>query len=165
MSRPERERSLVDGVRGVLARSDRVVIGWMGRWGPGIERIALAILFLWFGTLKVVGQQSATTIIAKTVYVQNPEPMVIVLGVWEALIGVCFLFKRVNRIAIALLLIRLPGTALALLLKYDVCFEENIFTPSIQGQYLLKDLALFGAALVIGSGVGSDRRDDDPERA
>ncbi|TVQ77334.1 MAG: hypothetical protein EA380_07505 [Phycisphaeraceae bacterium] len=132
---------------------DHQVVGWMHKWGHDLEGIGLAIVFFWFGMLKVMGEVSATSIIAKTVYFGDPETMVVVLGLWEAMIGVCFLFRPLNRIAIALLIVRLPGTALALVLKFDECFEGNILVPTIQGQYLIKDMTLVGAALVIGSTV------------
>ncbi|MEO1130599.1 MAG: hypothetical protein AAFX05_12960 [Planctomycetota bacterium] len=136
---------------------DAAVIHGMERYGHFVERIALAILFIWFGTLKVIGVESATSIIAKTVYVGPPEITVPVLGAWEVAIGVCFLVRRLNRIAILLLAIRLPGTLLALVLRPDECFQGSVFLPTIQGQYLLKDMAIIGAALVIGAMVRRDR--------
>lgn len=132
---------------------DHQVVCWMHKWGHDLEGIGLAIVFFWFGMLKVLGEVSATSIIAKTVYFGDPETMVVVLGLWEAMIGVCFLFRPLNRIAIALLIVRLPGTALALVLKFEECFEGNVLVPTIQGQYLIKDMTLLGAALVIGSTV------------
>lgn len=132
---------------------DHQVVCWMHKWGHEIEGIGLAIVFFWFGMLKVMGEVSATSIIAKTIYFGDPETMVIVLGLWEAMIGLCFLIRPLNRIAVTLLIVRLPGTALALILKFDECFEGNILVPTIQGQYLIKDLTLLGAVLVIGSTV------------
>lgn len=125
----------------------------MARYGHFIERCGLGLLFVWFGMLKITGQQSATSIIAKTIYLGDPVVTVPALGVWEAVIGLCLLFRPLLRLAIALMMIRLPGTLLALALKYDECFAGSIFTPTIQGQYLLKDAALLGAALVLGSTV------------
>jgi uncharacterized membrane protein YphA (DoxX/SURF4 family) len=126
---------------------------WMARTGHPIERWLLGILFLWFGTLKVAGQPSATSIIAKTVYLGDPAFTVPVLGVWEVCIGLCLIIRPLLRLAIALMLIRLPGTLIALVVKFDDCFVGSVFTPTIQGQYLMKDAALLGAALVLGSTV------------
>jgi uncharacterized membrane protein YphA (DoxX/SURF4 family) len=136
-----------------LDRIDARVTRWMDRTGHPVERWLLGLLFVWFGLLKIAGQTSATSIIAKTIYLGDPEVVVVVLGVWEVGIGVCLLYHRLLRLAIALMLIRLPGTLLALVLKFDECFDGSVLTPTIQGQYLLKDAALLGAALVLGSTV------------
>ncbi len=141
----------------LLDRIDARVTRWMDRTGHPIERWLLGVLFVWFGTLKIVGQTSATSIIAKTIYVGSPEFMVPLLGFWEVAIGLCLMFSPLLRLAIALMLIRLPGTLLALVLRYDECFAGSIFTPTIQGQYLLKDAALLGAALVLGATVRHHR--------
>lgn len=142
--------------RGLMARIDRVdhaVSAWMASYGHLIERVGLSIIFLWFGLLKVQGHESATSIIAKTVYLSSPKVMVPLLGFWEALIGVCFLFRRLVRAAIVLLLLRIVGSVVALIVKPDECFVAFPWIPTIQGQYLIKDIALFGAALVIGATV------------
>jgi uncharacterized membrane protein YkgB len=137
--------------------ADAAVARGMERYGHFVERVALAILFIWFGAMKVFGVESATSIIAKTVYLGPPEITVPLLGAWEAAIGACFLFRKLNRIAVLLLAIRLPGTLLALVLRQDECFQGSVLLPTIQGQYLLKDVAIMGAALVIGATVRHER--------
>ena len=47
-------------------------------------------------------------------------------------------------------------TALALVLKADVCWVSVPWVPSPEGQYLIKDLILFTAAMVIGGTVRHD---------
>jgi uncharacterized membrane protein YkgB len=136
-----------------LEKLDDQITRWMSRHGHFVERWGLGLLFVWFGILKIAGQESATSIIAKTVYLGSPEFMVPALGYWEASIGICLVFRPLLRLAIALMMIRLPGTLLALVFRYEECFGGSILTPTLQGQYLLKDAALLGAALVIGSTV------------
>ena len=138
-----------------LDRVDDSIVRWMRRYGHPIERHGLSVVFMWFGLLKVFGQESATSIIAKTVYFGREDMTVIALGVWEVVIGVCFAFRGLVRLAILLLVLRLIGTGMALVLRFDVCFERSVFLPTIQGQYLIKDLAIIGAALAIGSLVRS----------
>lgn len=136
-----------------LDRFDQRVARWMARTGHPIERWLLGLLFVWFGALKVAGQPSATSIIAKTIYLGDPAFTIPALGVWEVCIGLCLLIRPLLRLAIALMLIRLPGTLIALVVKFDECFSGSVFTPTIQGQYLMKDAALLCAALVLGSTV------------
>lgn len=142
---------------------DRRVVAWMRRHGHYLDRWAIGAVFIWFGTLKVLEYKSATSIIAETVYIGDPATTARWLGLWEAAIGVCLIVHRFARVAIALLMIRLPGTLLALAFKADVCWTDTPFVPTIQGQYLVKDAILFSAALVIGGGLRPSS--DQPEPA
>lgn len=137
----------------LMNRIDTRVAGFMAHLGHRLERWLLGAIFFWFGNLKLFGELSASSLIAKSVYWFRPGVMVPVLGVWEALIGLCLVLPHLQRIAILLLLLRLPGTILAMVYNYPLCFDGSIFTPTIQGQYLLKELTLLGAALVIGGTV------------
>lgn len=137
---------------------DRLLADWMEKWGHRIHRLTLAIVFLWFGTLKVAGYKSATSLIAHTVYVASPEVMVPILGLWEVAIGIGLIIHPLARVALLLLAIRLIGTLLALVLRAEICFVEVPLVPSMEGQYLVKDLLLFGAALVIGGTIRKERR-------
>ena len=143
--------------RKIINRFDTLVAAFMERWGHRIERLGLSAIFLWFGLLKLLGETSASSIIAKTVYFGDPEITVPALGLWEALIGMCFLVRPLVRVAILLLFLRFPGTLLALLLSHEQCFDGSLLVPTIQGQYLLKELTLIGAALVIGGTVRWER--------
>ncbi len=131
----------------------------MRRHGHYLDRWAIGALFMWFGMLKVFDYKSATSIIAETVYIGDPDTTAHLLGLWEAAIGFCLVVRPLARIAIALLAVRLPGTLLALALKSDVCWTDAALVPTIQGQYLIKDTILFTAAMVIGGGL---RRDHEP---
>lgn len=137
---------------------DRKLSDWMERWGHRIHRLTLALVFLWFGTLKVAGYKSATSLIAHTVYFSTPEKIVPILGWWEIAIGLCLAFHPLLRVALFLLALRLPGTLLALILKVDVCFVEFPWVPSVEGQYLIKDFLLFGAALVLGGTIREEQQ-------
>lgn len=137
---------------------DRKLSDWMERWGHRIHRLTLALVFLWFGTLKVAGYKSATSLIAHTVYFSTPEKIVPILGWWEIAIGLCLAFHPLLRVALLLLALRLPGTLLALILKVDVCFVEFPWVPSVEGQYLIKDFLLFGAALVLGGTIREEQQ-------
>jgi uncharacterized membrane protein YphA (DoxX/SURF4 family) len=136
-----------------VALFDQWIVSRMAHPGHLLERWLLGILFLWFGLLKVFGEKSASSIIAKSAYWFDPAQVVPALGWWEFVIGIALIFKPLTRLALLLLFIRLPGTLLALAYHYEECFRGGLLTPTIQGQYLLKELTLVGAALVIGSTV------------
>ncbi len=144
---------------GRFDKLDKRIAGWMERYGHFAHRISLAVLFTWLGTLKLVGHDTVTSLLAMTIYWGDPATMVRVLGGWELLIGLTLAWKPTIRISLLLLAIRLPGTALALVLQYDVAFAESVLVPTPAGQYLIKDLLLFSAAMVIGGTVRHERSD------
>ena len=141
-----------------LDEVDRIIAAWMERYGHMLHRVSLGCFFIWLGLLKQAGLKTTTSLLAHTVYWGSPDVMVPVLGVWECAIGVCLLFPRLIRVGLLLLLVRLPGTLLALVLLPEVCFVKIPFAPTPEGQYLIKDLMLFTAAIVIGGTVRTEKQ-------
>lgn len=125
-------------------------------------RWSLAVVFVWFGALKLVGMSPAEELVRATVYWVSGDVFLPVLGVWEVLIGLFLLFRPTIRIALALLFLQMPGTVLPLFLLPDVTFTSIPFGLTLEGQYIIKNLALVSAAIVVG---GTARRDaDETER-
>lgn len=133
--------------------TDQKIAGWMYRNGRFLLRISLAVVFIWFGALKPFGLSPAHELVAKTVYWLDPEIFIPILGIWEVLIGVCLLFRPLLRVAILLLFLQMPGTALPLVLLPEVCFVKMPFVLTLEGQYIIKNLTLISAAIVIGGTV------------
>lgn len=133
---------------------DRRIASWMDYYGHRLLRYSLAIIFIWFGLLKPLGVSPAADLVANTVYWFSPETFIPVLGWWEVAIGVCMLFRSLNRLALLLLFIQMPGTALPLLLLPDVCFSIFPYGLTLEGQYIIKNLTIISAAIVIGGTVG-----------
>lgn len=133
---------------------DRRLISFMGRIGEPFLRLAIGIIFMWFGALKTIGELSpAYDLVAATVYWLTPEIIVPLLGLWEVAIGICFLFSPLTRVAIFLLALQMPGTFLPLVLLPEVCFSVFPFGLTLEGQYIVKNLVIIGSAIVIGSNL------------
>ena len=78
---------------------------------------------------------------------------------WEsAAIGLGLLFRPLIRFALLLLFLQMPGTMLPLILLPDVCFTHFPFGLTLEGQYIIKNLILISAAIVIGGGVRATGR-------
>lgn len=137
--------------------TDQRIAAWMARWGPSSLRVSLGVVFIWFGILKPLGMSPARELVERTVYWFDPQVFVPVLGWWEVAIGVCLLIRPLTRLAILLLFLQMPGTALPLVLLPDVCFSEPPFGLTLEGQYIVKNLVLISAALVIGGEVRSPK--------
>ncbi|CAB4571985.1 unannotated protein [freshwater metagenome] len=144
----------MENLRNRLLVIDATVIDFMDRVGIGFLRFAIGAVFIWFGALKTVGELSpAYELVAATVYWLTPEIIVPLLGLWEIAIGLAFLFTPLTRVAIFLLALQMPGTFLPLVLLPEVCFTIFPVALTIEGQYIVKNLVIIGAALVIGSRV------------
>lgn len=132
---------------------DATIAARMDRWGMPVLRVAVAVVFIWFGALKVFGVSPAAELVAATIYVVPPELFVPVLGVWEVLIGLCLLYRPLIRLGIFLLFLQLPGTFLPLVLLPGVVYVGFPYALTVEGQYIVKNLVIIGAALVIGGTV------------
>lgn len=137
---------------------DPVIITWMNRHGLLFSRIALGVVFMWFGLLKTIGESPANELVTRTVYWVNPKIFIPVLGWWEFAIGFCFLFQPLLRFAILLLFLQIGGTFLPLILLPDVCYNGNLFLLTIEGQYIVKNLLIISAAIVVGGSVKTKLR-------
>ena len=140
-------------LRKLFYKIDPLIAGWMNAYGYILLRYSLAIVFIWFGALKFVGISPANELVAKTVYWFPPEIFIPILGWWEAAIGACLLIPALIRVAIFLLLVQMPGTMLPLFILPDVCYTQFPFGLTLEGQYIIKNLVLISAAIVIGGTV------------
>ncbi len=141
-----------------LTTLDTRIAAFMRRNGPQALRISLAIIFIWFGLLKPFGLSPAAGLVIKTVDwmpLLSPEAWLAVIGWWEVAIGVTFLFPATVRLAIALLAMQMLGTFMPLVILPDVTFQPGRipYGLTIEGQYIIKNLLIISAALVIGGTV------------
>jgi uncharacterized membrane protein YkgB len=114
-----------------------------------IMRIALAIVYIWFGALKIFGLSPAGELVEETVYWFNPALFIPILGGCEIIIGLGLLIKRFIPITIMLLLLHMAATFFPVFILKTVCFEGFPFCPTLVGQYIIKNLVLIAGALII----------------
>lgn len=138
---------------------DRVIRGRMRAVADPAARVSLFIIFFWFGILKPLGYSSAEPLVLKTVDwmpILTAGQWLSVIGWWEVLIGVFFLFRKTTRIAIALLFLQMGGTFMPLFILPEITFQPGgiPFLPTLEGQYIIKNLIIISAALVIGGNLG-----------
>jgi uncharacterized membrane protein YphA (DoxX/SURF4 family) len=133
-----------------LKKFDLKLITFLNRVSLPALRISLGIVFIWFGVLKVFGDSPANDLITKTVYWFNPDIFIPILGIWEAAIGLCLLVPSFIRVGLFLLALQMPGTFLPLVLLPEVCFVSIPFNLTLEGQYIVKNLVLIGAAMAVG---------------
>jgi uncharacterized membrane protein YphA (DoxX/SURF4 family) len=114
---------------------------------------------LWFGALKFVpGWSPAAELASRTIQqvtfgLVPPEWGLLVLAAWESLIGVGLLLGRFLRVTLLLLAVQMIGTLLPLALFPSETFVMFPLAPSLEGQYIIKNLVLVAAATVVGATV------------
>ena len=141
-----------------LEETDRCIANFMAHWGITALRISLGVIFIWFGILKPLGLSPAAPLVLATVDflpLLTPTQWLGIIGWWEVAIGLTFLFRPTVRIAIALLALQMVGTFMPLFMLPGVTFQGGRipYAPTIEGQYIIKNLLIISAALVVGGTV------------
>lgn len=142
---------------------------WMARNGITLTRIALGTVFLWFGVIKFVPEWSpASDLAVRTIEKLTFGLIPAVAGLpllagWETAIGLGLLTGRLLRLTLLLLFVQMPGTMLPLFLFHAETFNAFPHSPTLEGQYIIKNLVLVGAAIVIGATVRGGRLKADPD--
>jgi uncharacterized membrane protein YphA (DoxX/SURF4 family) len=118
-----------------------------------VLRIGLAIVYVWFGLLKALGVSPATQLVHdlfdKTVPSFVPFGFFYPAFSWfEVLLGILFLFPKLTRVAFVLVVFHLISTALPLVALPDQAWS-SFLVPTMEGQYIVKNVLIFGAALAL----------------
>ncbi len=138
-------------------RFEARMIDWMVANGIRVLRVSLGIVFFWFGVLKLLPGTSpaealaGATIAKLTFGAIAPGPASFALGLAEGAIGVALVLGVHLRAALALLFVQMGGTLTPLVLFPALTFSRLPFVPTLEGQYIVKNLVLVSAAIVIGA--------------
>lgn len=149
-------------------RLDQHLVRFMAAHGVHLLRWAIAVVYLWFGGLKLVNASPASDLVVRTVFWLPPQGALWFIGGWEVVIGFGLLFTHplVLRVTLFLLWLQLAGTFQVFVLLPQVVFQGgNPFLPTLEGQYAIKNVVLITGGLVIGSTVRRAGRETEPRRA
>lgn len=142
-----------------FTRLDTALTSWMARNGVQLLRISLGIVFFWFGFLKFFpGLSPAQSLAGETMAlisfgILSPSQAVFILAIWESLIGLGLLTGMFLRTTLFLLWLQMLGTMTPLILFPEVCFQSIPLVPTLEGQYIIKNIVLISAGMVIGATV------------
>ena len=124
-------------------------------------RYSFAIIFIWFGLLKIFGVSPAYELVTRTFYFFPPSYVNLLLGWWEFVTGCLFLFRPLKFAALTMLALQIPGTFLPLLIVPEMCFVKIPWILTTNGEFILKNLLLIGGGLAILMGQKLFRRSSD----
>jgi len=139
-----------------LAKFDQTVITFSQKFFPIFSRLALFTVYFWFGLLKVIGYSPAGPLVEellnKTLPFLTPDQFIFYFGLLEMAIGILFLIPQLSRLVIAILVLHLITTAGPLFLLPQIAWQ-NWFIPTLEGQYIIKNLLIIATAMGIVSGI------------
>lgn len=147
-----------DAMKQTFDKIDSFILNTMEKYGILLLRISLGIVFIWFGLLKPLGLSPAETLAGDLVaavgwWIPGNQLLYPLLAIVEVSIGILFLFRRTLRIAILLLFIQMPLTIMPLVVLPEATWVSFPFVPTLEGQYIIKNLIIMSAAIVIGGTV------------
>lgn len=137
--------------------------------GVSMLRRSLGVVFFWFGILKFFpGSSPAEDLAARTISELTlghvgPQVSVPVLAGWECLVGIGLLGGWWMRATLALLWAQMLGTVTPLFLFPAETFLRIPFEPTMEGQYIIKNVVLVSAAFVVGATVRGGGLVSQPE--
>ncbi len=116
--------------------------------------MALFVVYFWFGILKVFGVSSANPLVGdlltRTMPFLDFDRFIVFFGFFEMVIGVCCLIPGLVRISTLLLCMHMMMTMMPLVLLPEVAWA-GAFVPTLEGQYIIKNLAIIAVAISIVS--------------
>lgn len=140
------------------------LIKWLEFRGWSILRVSIGIIYLIFGLLKFFPQYSPAedlagqTINIITLGVIPPEIALMLLAVIETGIGLCFIFYYKFRVIIWITLWHMMCTFIPLIALPHFVYTSAPFSFSIVGQYIIKNLVIISAVLLLYAHYGRERR-------
>jgi uncharacterized membrane protein YkgB len=143
--------------------AEEQVANWMARYGIALLRASLGIVFFWFGVLKFFpGVSPAEDLAARTIHVLTfglvgARTANVVLATWECLIGLGMLTGRHLRATLVLMFAQMCGTVLPMFFFPHETFARFPYAATLEGQYIMKNVVLVSAGVVIGATIRGGR--------
>lgn len=125
------------------------------RPSPTLLRLALGIVFFHFGFLKFYPDLSpaemlaSQTIMRLSGYALDAKSAMFCLAILEVAIGLGFLFNICLRFVSVLFLFHMIGTFAPLFALPELAFKIAPFAPTLEGQYILKNLVFVAAGWTV----------------
>lgn len=128
--------------------------GWLVTHSLSILRVSLGLVFLTFAIPKYVpglspaADLAASTIEVLTLGIIGGQGAVLLTAIVETIIGLTLITGRFVKVGLVVLAVALVGIMSPLVLFSDLMYAGG---PSLEAQYVFKDIVLAAAALVIAA--------------
>jgi putative oxidoreductase len=154
---------VVESLRARMDALDAAIHRWLVAYSITVLRVSLGAVFFSFGLLKYFpGVSPAQDLAERTTQILTvgliPDAVAMLLiATLECVIGLCLITGRGVRSAVYLLTIELVGILSPVVLLTGRLFSGPHGAPTLEGQYVLKDVILVGAALVLAATLRGGR--------
>ncbi|MHA8082519.1 hypothetical protein ACST14_03770 [Aquirufa sp. A-Brett2-15D] len=115
-----------------------------------LNRAMIAMVYIWFGFLKVLGTSPAEGLVTKLFHL-TLEPMMgiqsflLILGIGECTIGFLWLSPRLTKLAFGLMIVHMFTTFMPVIFLPNETWQ-SFFNLTLTGQYIIKNVVLLSAA-------------------
>lgn len=130
---------------------------WLSRKSLILLRMSIGIIYVWFGALKFFPNLSPADQLAKnTIHLITfgliPDHIsIILLAVWETVLGLILMAGFWRQGIFYILLLHMVCTFVPLFFFVDVSFTELPYAFTLVGQYIMKNLIIISAALTLNA--------------
>ena len=139
-----------------IKKFDLVVLSFLKKYNLLFARIAIFIVYFWFGILKLSNLSPAETLVKelfmRTIPFISFQTFYILFALFEILIGILFLVKGAERLVMALLVLHLIATCLPLIILPQITWQRFL-VPTLEGQYIIKNVLIIALAIVVVSQI------------
>lgn len=143
-------------MKSLLHHIDTYLIHGSQRVQYPLARVALFVVFFWFGILKVLGTSPANPLVESLLTQTMPwwsfDSFIVLFGLFEMLIGVVFLVPGFERLAIGLLAFHMVTTFMPTVLLPEIAWS-GFLTPTLEGQYMIKNVVIIALAVGIAAHI------------
>ena len=126
-----------------------------------LARFGLFMVYFWFGFLKLIGMSPAGPLV-QALFERTLSHFLAFgafytfFSLFEMLIGVLFLIRGLERWAIGLMILHIFVTILPLFVLTQTTWQ-TFFVPTLEGQYILKNILILACAAGVGT-ILADKR-------
>ncbi len=140
----------------LFSKMDSKIINTTRAFELPFARLAFFVVYFWFGILKLFDASPANplvdSLLQKTLPFMTFGTFIMLLGVYELIIGISFLIPRLSRVSIFLLIPHLIVTVMPLILLPAITWQ-SWFIPTLEGQYIIKNILIIALALEIAGSL------------
>ncbi len=138
-----------------IVRLDARIIHALRRLHKPLSRLALFVVFFWFGALKVFAESPANPLVQELLLKTLPgvpfQSFIIFLGCFEMVLGILFLIRGLERLAIVVLLAHMLTTVIPLFVLPHLTWG-GFLMPTLEGQYIIKNIVI----IALGIGIAAE---------
>lgn len=156
--------------KNIIRQTELVLIEWMDKNGISLLRFSMGVVFFWFGVLKFFSGLSPAQDLAQrtiellTFGLVTGQVSIILLALWEVIIGLGFLTGKYIKFTLYLLFAQMAGTFTPVFLFSEEVFTAIPYAPTIEGQYIIKNIVLVCAGFVIGGSALREEKHNKIEK-